>query len=400
MKKFKQKPAQRAPLARRRANGATAKRDGAVSPIDGIRKNAPGARALVVFATALCALHASPSRAQPVRVALTERIGPIEASEYVEIDGARLYVEIRGDHADAPLLVWLHGGPGGAERPLFRYFNSDLERHFLVAYLDQRGAGRSFDPDAPAASLNIAQHIEDLGRVVDRLRSQFRRDRVLLVGHSWGAALGMLYAKAHPEKVSGLICVAPVVSINEQLRREYDYDTREASRREDGYALGELHDLGPPPYQTPALVIRLQRVTERYGGVEHQAHNHAAIVVEGVLRGLVTPWEIFSGSCREWTAHRRPCARNCLLSICAQGSTGSTFRYSSFWGGMTITLTPVWRARISTVSARRARKSYGSRNPRTISLSMNRSFSMRESCRPLNEQSLAEERIRTAPDLR
>jgi pimeloyl-ACP methyl ester carboxylesterase len=35
------------------------------------------------------------------------------------------------------MLLWLHGGPGGPERPLFRYFNSELERSLLVAYLDQ-----------------------------------------------------------------------------------------------------------------------------------------------------------------------------------------------------------------------------------------------------------------------
>src|SRR5262249_4900079 len=69
----------------------------------------------------------------------------VDDSRRIKVGGAELYVEIRGPNRSAPLLLWLHGGPGGPERPLFRYFNSDLERHFLVAYLDQRGAGRSFD---------------------------------------------------------------------------------------------------------------------------------------------------------------------------------------------------------------------------------------------------------------
>lgn len=235
----------------------------------------------------LCAASADAQSGAPDRP-----ITPIAISEHIETGGARLYFEARGDNLNAPLLLWLHGGPGGAERPLFRYFNGDLERQFLVIYYDQRGAGRSFDPEAPTTSLTIAQHIDDLDRVIDHLQSQYRRDRVLLVGHSWGAALGMLYAKSHPEKVVGLICVAPVVSINEQQRREYKFDTQEAARRGDESTLRELAEIGPPPYQTPGLVIRLQRVTERYHGVEFQAHNHAAIVVEGVLRGLVTPWEL------------------------------------------------------------------------------------------------------------
>ncbi|MDR4467504.1 MAG: hypothetical protein MRJ68_04280 [Nitrospira sp.] len=61
------------------------------------------------------------------------------------MDGTKLYLLTIGEDRQAPILLWLHGGPGGAERPLFRYFNSELEKHFVVAYWDQRGAGRSFD---------------------------------------------------------------------------------------------------------------------------------------------------------------------------------------------------------------------------------------------------------------
>lgn len=103
----------------------------------------------------------------------------------------------------------------------------------------------------------------------------------------------MLFAKAHPEKVAGVVCVAPVVSSAEQRRREYAYDIAKAARRDDQNALRELSEIGPPPYGTSSPVIRLQRVTERYRGVEFQPHNHAAIVIDAILRGLVTPWEIF-----------------------------------------------------------------------------------------------------------
>src|SRR5215470_7037446 len=64
----------------------------------------------------------------------------IKRSEYLPFDGAKLYLLIRGVDRTAPVLLWLHGGPGGAERPLFRYFNDDLEKHFVVVYWDQRGA--------------------------------------------------------------------------------------------------------------------------------------------------------------------------------------------------------------------------------------------------------------------
>ena len=66
---------------------------------------------------------------------------PVEVSRRINVRGATLYVEVRGPNQSAPLLLWPHGGPGGPERPLFRYFNSDLERHFLVAMLISAARG-------------------------------------------------------------------------------------------------------------------------------------------------------------------------------------------------------------------------------------------------------------------
>lgn len=216
----------------------------------------------------------------------------INVVERIDVGNARLYVEIRGVDSHAPLMVWLHGGPGGAERPLFRYFNGELEQHLVVTYLDQRGAGLSYDSDAPTERLTIAQHVSDLDRVIDRLLLEFQRDRVILVGHSWGTVLGTLYAQAHPDKVAGLINVAPVVSIAEQQQREYAFDLADAQRLHDQTALKEMGEIGRPPYPTPERMLRLQHVTDRFHGVEFQDHDRWLIVVSAVLQGIVTPWEI------------------------------------------------------------------------------------------------------------
>jgi hypothetical protein len=50
------------------------------------------------------------------------------------MDGTKMYLLRRGADKSAPVVLWLHGDPGGAERPLFRYFNSELENHFVVIY--------------------------------------------------------------------------------------------------------------------------------------------------------------------------------------------------------------------------------------------------------------------------
>src|SRR5215470_8812552 len=189
----------------------------------------------------------------------------IKRSEHLTLDCTKMHLLTRGADRSAPVLLWLHGGPGGAERPVFRYFNSELENHFLVVYWDQRGAGRSFDPKADPHRLTIAQHVVDLDAVVDHLRQSLGQNKIILMGHSWGAALGLLYAQAHPDKVSALIGVNPVVSTREGQQAQYDFVLAEASRRNDNGALAHLRKIGPPPYKKVGQVLAMERLVQCYG---------------------------------------------------------------------------------------------------------------------------------------
>jgi pimeloyl-ACP methyl ester carboxylesterase len=216
----------------------------------------------------------------------------IKRSKHLSVDGAKLYLQIRGADRTAPLLIWLHGGPGGAERPLFRYFNGDLETRFVVVYWDQRGAGRSFDPKADPQRLTIAQHLADLDTVVDHLRQSLGQNKIVLIGHSWGAALGLLYTRAYPDKVSAFVGVNPLIATLKGQHAEYDFVYDEASRRKDDKVLALLQEIGRPPLKQSRQVLAMERLAQRYGGVFHRTPHRTWILVSGIFSGLVTPWEI------------------------------------------------------------------------------------------------------------
>ncbi len=219
-------------------------------------------------------------------------VTPIDRVEYLTVDDARLFLMTRGGDQRAPILLWLHGGPGGAERPLFRYYNDDLEKHFVVAYWDQRGAGRSFDPKAEPARLTLARHLADLDVIVDHLRRTFDRERIILVGHSWGGMLGLLYTQHHPEKVATLIAVAPLISPHESQQSEYAFIANEAARRRDEVTLTRLREIGPPPHETADQMLTMESLADRYGTVFHRKPNRLRVLAAGMMRGLVTPWEL------------------------------------------------------------------------------------------------------------
>lgn len=216
----------------------------------------------------------------------------IRATERITAGGAELFLETRGADRRKPLLLWLHGGPGGTERPLFRYYNRELENDFVVAYWDQRGAGRSFDSRENTEDLTIARHVADLDTVVDHLRERFHRDEVLLIGHSWGAALGLLYARGQPGKIAAVLGVAPVISTREGQEAEHTFVFDEALRRGDRKTQANLREIGSPPYDDAAETLAMERIAARYGAVFHNEPNRVGVLVRSVLSGAVTPCEI------------------------------------------------------------------------------------------------------------
>lgn len=230
-----------------------------------------------------CAASLNPTTVSPA---------PISHSEYLVVRDAHLFLMSRGVDRRAPVLLWLHGGPGGAERPLFRYFNSELEDHFVVAYWDQRGAGRSFNPQADPQMLTIARHLADLDVIVDHLKQSFGQEKIVLIGHSWGAALGLLYSQVHPDKVSALIAVNPLVSTRGAQQAQYDFVLTEALRRKDDKTLANLQTIGSPPHKTATQVLEAERLAEQYGGVFHKKPNYLWVTTSAIFSGLVTPWEI------------------------------------------------------------------------------------------------------------
>ena len=106
-----------------------------------------------------------------------------EAGDW-SIGGIDQWVMIRGRDRDNPLLVILHGGPGGSETAFFRAFNAALEDAFTVVYWDQRGAGRSYHKSIPLESMNIERFVLDLDELVDTVLNRFGKRQVVLLGHS------------------------------------------------------------------------------------------------------------------------------------------------------------------------------------------------------------------------
>ena len=117
----------------------------------------------------------------------------------IPINGTELAVMIRGADRNNPVLLCVTGGPAGSEIPLIRKYETELEKHFTIVHYDQRGAGKSFSFKEDYKDINYHQHVDDLIALTEYVREYLNKDKVYIMGHSYGTYLGSLAADEKPE---------------------------------------------------------------------------------------------------------------------------------------------------------------------------------------------------------
>jgi len=119
-------------------------------------------------------------------------------SHHVEHAGLRLHHLDWGDSAQ-PAIVMVHGIRLHAH--VWNHFARAFRDRFHILALDQRGHGDS--AWAPPGHYHLHDYYEDLRAVVEARGLK----RMILIGHSLGARVGMLYTHLHPDTVERLVLV-------------------------------------------------------------------------------------------------------------------------------------------------------------------------------------------------
>jgi pimeloyl-ACP methyl ester carboxylesterase len=173
--------------------------------------------------------------------------GGVAELRKVEIGGLEQTMLIRGRDLENPVLLYLHSGPGTTEMIPFRRAQGGLEERFTVVVWEQRGTGKSYSPSIDPETMTIGQLVSDAIEVTNYLRAEFGKDKIALVGHSWGTIIGMLAIARSPELYFAYAGSGQAVCPRRGERIGYEYALSRAAG--NGKALKELRSMDSPlPY--------------------------------------------------------------------------------------------------------------------------------------------------------
>ncbi len=203
------------------------------------------------------------SRKQEILQCYTEK--GICLYETPEINGIRQYIQIRGADKKAPLMLFLHGGPGGSMAGLCHVMQPEWEHHFTVVNWDQRNACKTYlanksNAAAISQSGTLEDYMADIDAVIAYLHTVYDFEKIILMGFSWGSLIGAEYAKRHGETVSHYIGVGQFIHYIDGLHYSCEWLRKVAK---DAPADVEKinafeNSISEPPEMTPAFMKSLQ----------------------------------------------------------------------------------------------------------------------------------------------
>ena len=203
------------------------------------------------------------SRKQEILQCYTEK--GICLYETPEINGIRQYIQIRGADKKAPLMLFLHGGPGGSMAGLCHVMQPEWEHHFTVVNWDQRNACKTYlanksNAAAISQSGTLEDYMADIDAVIAYLHTVYDFEKIILMGFSWGSLIGAEYAKRHGETVSHYIGVGQFIHYIDGLHYSCEWLRKVVKDAPaDVEKINAFENSIPdPPQMTPAFMNSLR----------------------------------------------------------------------------------------------------------------------------------------------
>lgn len=141
--------------------------------------------------------------------------GGINESMYIDVNGTKQWINIYGEDINNPVLIYLHGGPGSATSQIDYAFTRKWSDVYTVVTWDQRNCGKSYSSEQNNIVLTRELFLTDGKEVTEFVLDYLSKDKLSLLGHSWGSIYGANLVLEYPEYYECFIGTGQLVDILE-----------------------------------------------------------------------------------------------------------------------------------------------------------------------------------------
>lgn len=148
--------------------------------------------------------------------------GGINESMYIDVNGTKQWIHVYGEDIDNPVLLYLHGGPGSSTSDIDYIFTRKWADVYTVVTWDQRNCGKSYDAQQNDIVLTRELFLTDGKEITKFILDYLSKDKLTILGHSWGSIYGANLALEYPEYYECFIGTGQLVDYieNEEAFRQ------------------------------------------------------------------------------------------------------------------------------------------------------------------------------------
>jgi pimeloyl-ACP methyl ester carboxylesterase len=169
----------------------------------------------------------------------------VDIKEPVSVGGIQQWITVKGA-SENPLLLFLHGGPGNSVMAYADKFTKDLQSHFLIVQWDQRESGRTLELNKTNKPLTTSLFVSDAIELIQLLKGRYSKEKIYLMGQSWGGFLALQVAHIAPELLEVCLAVSPMIHQVESEKRSLARMMTQVKERKDSTGLRELMQVKIP----------------------------------------------------------------------------------------------------------------------------------------------------------
>lgn len=209
---------------------------------------------------------------------------------HININGIEQGMFIKGERADLPVILFLHGGPGMPEYPLTDKYKTPIESHFIVCWWEQRGASLSYHKGMDYSQITSDLLVEDVIAVTQYLCKRFGREKIILMAHSFGTFIGIKAVRKAPQLFHAYVGIAQIAYQLMSERFAYSYMIDQYHLRGDECMARKLKRFDLLNCDTiPTAYVRFRDKPMHQLGIGTMRH------MRSVIKGIFFPIMEFKG---------------------------------------------------------------------------------------------------------